>query len=98
MGLGTDLLNLRRSKLSTVEALLAGIDRVAEATSDLQIRNRVFMLNELGDAVLAKVAVYALENGWSEEPQKKARRAIDASRRRVRRSDSGQLDQRRLFA
>ena len=96
MGLGTDLLNLRRSKLSTVEALIAGIDRFAEARSDLQIMNRAFALNELGDAVLASVAVYALENDWSDKPLRKPQRAT--SRRRPRRSDITQLYQSRLFA
>lgn len=98
MALGTDLLNLRRNKLSTVEALLAGIDRLAEAQSDLQIMNRAFTLNELGDAVLAHVAVHALENYWGDKPLTKPRRASVGTRRRLRRSDFGQLYQRRLFA
>jgi len=98
MGLGSDLLNLRRGKFSTVEALIGGIDRVAEATSELQRMNRAFALNELGDAVLASVAVYALENCWAGQPVQQTQRAVRASRRSSRRSDIGQLYQRRLFA
>ena len=98
MGLGTDLLNLRRSKLSTVEALMAGMDRLAEANSDFQIRNRAYLLNELGDAVLSRVAVYALENCWDIPPQRQSRRTPSKPRRRPRRSDLTQLYQRRLFA
>jgi len=98
MGLGTELLNLRRSKLSSVEALLAGMDRLAEARSDVQIMNRAYVLNALGDAVLANVAVYALENDWSKEPRGKSRRVAVTTRRRPRRSDIAQLHQRRLFA
>jgi hypothetical protein len=98
MGLGADLLNLRRSKLSSVEALLAGMDRLAEATSDLQIMNRAYALNALGDAVLANVAVHALENDWGDMPQRVSRRTPTATRRRPRRADMVQLYQRRLFA
>jgi len=98
MGLGTDLLKLRRSRLSSVEALLAGMDRLAEATSDLQIMNRAYALNELGDAVLANVAVHVMENYWGDQPVRKPRRAAGASKRRIRRSELGQLYQRRLFA
>ena len=97
MGLGTDLLNPRQSKLSTVEALMAGIDRLAEAQSDVQIMNRAFALNALGDAVLASVAVHALENYWGDKPLRKSRRASAISRRRPRRSHFGQMHQRRLF-
>ena len=98
MGLGTDLLNLRRNQFSSVEALLAGMDRLAEATSDVQIMNRAFALNALGDAVLTNVAVHATENDWSKEPLRAARRASASPRRRMRRSDLNQLYQRRLFA
>jgi len=99
MGLGTDLLNLRSSRLSTVEALMAGIDRLVEAQSDVQIMNRAFLLKGLGDAVLSKVAVYALESSWGDKPPlRKARRTSAASRRRSRGWDIGQIYQRRLFA
>ena len=98
MGLGTELLNLRQSKMSTVEALMAGMDRVAEATSDVQAMNRAYALNALGDAVLANVAVYALEDYWGDKPLRKARCKAGTSRHRPRRSDSRQLYQRRLFA
>ena len=98
MGLGAELLNLRRSKLSSVEALLAGMDRLKEATSNLQTMNRAYALNALGDAVLANVAVYALENDWGDVPQGVIRQARAARRRRPRRAEIVQLYQRRLFA
>jgi hypothetical protein len=98
MGLGIDLLNLRRSQISTVQTLLAGIDRLAAARTDVKFMSRAFELTELGDAVLAKVAVHALENYWGDKPLRKSRRASVTSRRRPRRSDIGQLYQRRLFA
>jgi hypothetical protein len=98
MGLGIDLLDLRRSKVSTVKVLLAGIERLAAARTDLKFMSRAFELTELGDAVLANVAVYALEGYWGDKPLRKPRRASVMSRRMPRRSDIGQLTQRRLFA
>jgi len=98
MGLGIDLLDLRRSKVSTVKVLLAGIERLAAARTDLKFMSRAFELTELGDAVLTNVAVHALENYWGDQALLKSRRASVTSRRRPRRSDIGQLYQRRLFA
>lgn len=98
MGLGIDLLELRRSRISTVKALLAGIDRLAEARTELKCMSRAFELTELGDDVLAHVAVHALENYWGDKPLRKIRRASATSRRSLRLSDIGQLYQRRLFA
>jgi len=98
MGLGTDLLGLRRSRFSSMEALLAGMDRLAEAKSDVQIMNRAFALNALSDAVLTNVAVHAIENDWSHESLGKQRRASNSPRRRLRRAELNQLYQRRLFA
>lgn len=99
MGLGVELLSLRRSQISTVQVLLAGIDRLAAARSEVKFMSRAFELTELGDAVLAKVAVYALEAYWGDQPIRKHRRAsVGPPRRRAGRPDIGQLHQRRLFA
>jgi len=95
MGLGTDLLCLRRSKTSTVAALISGIERLATAQSETTRMMRAFALTELGDAVLAQVAVHALEACWGDPPLHKRRRAPVTSRRRYRRTD---LYQQRLFA
>jgi hypothetical protein len=98
MGLGVDLLNLRRSQISTVEVLLAGIERLAAARTELKVMSRAFELTELGDDVLAKVAVYALEAYWGDQPLRIPRHASVGSYRRTHRPDIGQLHQRRLFA
>jgi hypothetical protein len=99
MGFGVELLNLRRSQISTVQVLLAGMERLAAARTDLKFMSRAFELSEMGDAVLSKVAVYALEAYWGDQPLRKARRAsIGPPRSRARRPDIGQLHQRRLFA
>jgi len=98
MSLGGDLLNLRRSNLSTMTVLLAGIERLAGAKTELKAMSRAFELKELSDAVLMKVAVYALEAYWGDQLLRRARRAAVGANRRTRRPDLGQLHQRRLFA
>jgi hypothetical protein len=99
MTLGSDLLNLRRNKTSTVATLLGGIERLAEARSETIFMTRAFALTELGDAVLAKVAVYAVESYWGDAPLPKTRRSNSASRRNSRRYGTNFASyQRRLFA
>lgn len=98
MNLGTDLLNLRRNHTSSVAMLISGIERLASARSETTIMMRAFSLNELGDAVLANVAVHALEAYWGDTPLRSTRRASTNSRRKARRIDATQLNQRRLFA
>jgi hypothetical protein len=98
MSLGTDLLNLRRNRTSTVATLISGIERLGAARSDTTYMMRAFALKDLGDAVLANVAVHALEAYWGDTPLRSARRAAAPSRRRNRRLDSTNLYQRRLFA
>lgn len=98
MSLGTDLLDLRRKKASTVAALIGGIEWLATAKSETTLMTRSFALYELSDAVLVQVAVYALESYWSDTPHPKLHRAPISARRKLRRPESGQLHQRRLFA
>lgn len=98
MSLGTDLLNLRRNQTSTVAMLISGIERLATAKSETTLMTRTFALNELADAVLTQVAIYAVEACWSEVPAAKTRPGMNSSRRRLRQTDAGQLYQRRLFA
>lgn len=98
MSLGTDLLNLRRNRTSTVATLISGIERLATARSEITMMMRAFSLNELGDAVLANVAVHALEAYWGDAPLRNARRAAASNRRKNRLIDTAHLYQRRLFA
>ena len=95
MGLGTDLLCLRRSKTSSVATLISGIERLATAQSETTRMMRAFALTELGDAVLAQVAIHALEACWGDVPLHKRRRASGPSRRRSR---GTVMYQQRLFA
>ena len=98
MSLGTDLLNLRRNKTSTVATLLSGMERLATARSETTLMTRAFALNELADAVLAQVAVHAVDACWDDLPPPKTRRDSASSRRRLLQTAAGQPHQRRLFA
>jgi hypothetical protein len=98
MSLGMDLLNLRRNRTSTVATLISGIERLATARSQTTIMMRAFSLTELADAVLANVAVHALESYWGDAPLRHVRRAAATSRRRNHHTDTTHLYQKRLFA
>jgi hypothetical protein len=97
MSLGTDILSLRRNKFSSVAALIGGIERLAEASSDLTALTRKYALYELGDVVLNNVAVYAVEFYWGDTPLLKRPRASTPKRWTRSHADPG-LYQRRLFA
>jgi hypothetical protein len=98
MGLGSDLLNLRRNRVSSVATLISGIERAATAQSQTTAMMRAFVLNDLADAVLANVAVYALESYWGDALLPKARRAMLAPRRKSHYSSATQFQQPPLFA
>jgi hypothetical protein len=98
MNLGTDLLNLRRNKISTVATLISGFERLAAAKSSIVSKSREWALISLADAVLTNVAVHAQQAYWGDEPLSKSRRASSPARRRRRRIDTTHLHQRQLFA
>jgi hypothetical protein len=98
MSLGTDLLNLRRNKTSSVATLIGGMERLAAAQSAIVSMSREWALADLADRVVTNVAVYAQQAYWGDAPLPKQRRASFASRWRQQRVDLGQLYQRRLFA
>jgi len=99
MSLGTELLDLRHNRTSTVTSLIGGIERLATARSAIVSMSREWALRGLADAVLANVAVHAVENYWGgDEPLRKVLRANIASRQKHRRADARHLHQRRLFA
>lgn len=97
--LGSDLLNLRRNKTSTVATLLGCIEQLSTIQSSTKLLMRTYELNALADSVLANVAVHAQEAYWGDMPLPKARRSASSSRHRTRRqSNPTHLYQRLLFA
>ena len=97
MTLGSDLLNLRRNRTSTVSILLDGIERLEAAQSPMVSMTRKFALNDLSDAVLTNVAVHAVEACWGDARVPKIRRS-QLSPRRSRRRFGFTSNQRTLFA
>lgn len=96
--LGSDLLNLRRNKTSTVATLLSRIDQLSSTLSATKLMMRTFELNALADAVLCNVAVHAQEAYWGDVPLPRPRRASTSSRRRRGQPNPAHLHQRLLFA
>jgi hypothetical protein len=97
--LGSDLLSLRRNKTSSVSILLGRMDQLSTTQSATKVLMRTFELNALADAVLANVAVHAVEAYWGHAPLPKPRRgAASSRRRRPRQPNPAQLRQRLLFA
>jgi len=97
MSIATDILNLRRNRLSSVETLMAKIDWLVAAGTEAHILTRGFAVREAADLVLLNVATHAAE-ALNEPPMiHKTRRALSASRRKQRHSDPGRLHQRRLY-
>ena len=99
MNLGSELLNLRRNKASSVEMLMGAIERVDAAQSVNVRMTREFALHALSDAVLANVAVHANESYWGDAASGKTTRPARGTRRSARRLEaSANVYQRRLFA
>jgi len=99
MNLGSELLNLRRNRASSVAALLSGMERVEAAKSATVRMTREFALNDLSDAVLANVAVHANESCWGDDGAERMRRPARRTRRKPLGFEaSAGSYQRRLFA
>ena len=98
MGIATDILNLRRSRFSSVEMLISALDRLHDAADLGKMAARLFRVEEATDLVLTNVAAHAAEAMVAEQPTPgRTKRAI-STRRKNRRFNSGPSTQRALFA
>ncbi len=98
MSIATDILSLRQNQSSSVKTLMAMLNWQKAAQDEGHFLSRGFAVTEAADLVLLNVATHAAE-ALSEPPAiPRTRRALSTSRRKRRRSDPGQLHQRRLFA
>ena len=93
----TEILDLRSNRISSVETLLAALEWQKAAQYDEHILLRDYDVTQAADLVLLNVAAHALEM-QIEPPVRGTRRALLPFRRKPRRSDPGQLHQRRSFA
>jgi hypothetical protein len=98
MSIATEILNLRQNQLSSVAALLAALDWQKSAQIDDHFLYRGHAVTEAGDRVLLNVAAHAAD-ALNEPPTiRRTRRFVLPFRRKPRRTDPGELHQRRLFA
>jgi hypothetical protein len=98
MSIASDILSLRQNQSSSVKALMAMIDWQCAALDDIHFLARGHAVTQAADLVLLNVATHAAE-ALNEPPViRRTRPALSTSRRKRRRSDPGQLHQRRLFA
>jgi protein-L-isoaspartate O-methyltransferase len=94
-----EILSLRRDQSSSMTALLAALDWQRAARVEHVAAVRGYAAAQAADIVLLNVAVHAIE-AQGKPLIHATRRAVLPSRRKHRRSETGQLPhpQRRLFA
>jgi len=99
MGIATGILNLRSSKFSSVETLIAALERYRDAPPERAL-TRLFQVDEAADLVLTNVAAHAAETMVAQQPTADQIRTIASMRRKYRRRfNSGPSTlQRLLFA
>jgi hypothetical protein len=99
MSVVSEILNLRRDKFSSVTRLVAALGRQGCPSENCaHIPMRDYAVREAADLVLLNVAAHAAEQLSDPSESRKSRRAVVPFQRKPRRSDPGQLHQRRLFA
>ena len=95
MGIATDILNLRRSRFSSVETLISALERFHQAPYE-KLSARAFYVGEAADLVLTNVAAHAAE-AMGEQPPTIARTQLaKALRRKTRRFNAGPSTLQRL--
>jgi hypothetical protein len=98
MGIATDILNLRRSRFSSVETLISALERFHDAPYE-KLAARAFHVDEAADLVLTNVAAHAAEAMVAQQPTTSRTRRAISMRRKNRRFNSGSSTlQRPLFA
>ena len=98
MGIATDILNLRRSRFSSVETLISALERFHLAPYG-KLPARAFYVDQAADLVRTNVAAHAAEAMGEQPPTTARTQRAKALRRRTRRFRSGPSTlQRPLFA
>ena len=94
MSIATQILSLRRDQFSSVERLIAALEWERASPEDILLRR--YAVIEVADMVLLNVAAHAAD-GLSEPPVIRRTRRFLRFWRKPRRSDPGELHQRRFF-
>ena len=106
MSITTEILSLRREKSSSVATLIGLIEWGRQEFAHISLgsaitaarANRCYAILEAADKVLLNVAAHAAEAMIEPPTNRKTRRFVLPFRRTPRRSDPGQMHQRKLFA
>jgi len=99
MNLVSEILDLRRNTFSSAARLMAALNRQGCPTDQcVHAPMRDYAVREAADLMLLNVAAHAAEALNQPPTIHKTRRTVVPFRRKQRRSDPGQLRQRRLFA
>ena|SRR5262245_20558521 len=98
MSVVSEILNLRQDQFSSVSRLLAAIDWQRSAFEGDHRLYRSVAVAEAVDLVLLNVAAHVADQLNEPPTTRKTRQSVIPFRRKPRRSDPGQLRQRRLFA
>ena len=98
MSVATEILSLRQNQSSSVETLLAAIEWEKAAQEEEHILSRGYAVREAADIVLLNVAVHTAEALSEPSAIRRTRRGLLSFWRKPRRSNPGELHQRRLFA
>jgi hypothetical protein len=97
MSIASEILSLRKNQSSSMRTLLGSIEWQKAAQDDEHVLSRGYAVTEAADIVLLNVAVHAAD-ALSEPPRIRRNRRAVLPRRKSRRSNPGDLYQRRLFA
>ena len=95
MSIATEILGLRRDQFSSVERLIAAFEWERAAPENILLRR--YAVTEAADMVLLNVAAHAADAS-NEPPTIRKTRRLFQFWRKLRRSNPGELHQRRLFA
>jgi len=98
MSVVTQILGLRREKSSSVANLLALMEWEQTAFDLDHKASRHHAVLGAADTVLLNVAAHAADQLGEPPARHKTRRSVVPFQRKSRRSDTGRLHQRRLFA
>lgn len=98
MSVATKILSLRQNQSSSVETLLAAIEWEKAAQHEEHILSRHYAVREAADIVLLNVAVHAAAALSEPTVLRGTHRRLLRFWRKPRRSNPGELHQRRLLA
>lgn len=98
MGIATDILNFRRNQFSSVETLIAALERCQDAPHE-KVAARLFHVGEAADLVLTNIAAHAAEAMAAlQSPSPRTQRVLSIRPKNRRFKSGSSALQRPLFS